>query len=490
MYFSNQSATIVQNTTVANATDMEEKTLASGFKSIFEKQDLTVGRPLPGIVKFLIPMLIGNIAQLLYGTVDSLVVGRYVGDAALSAVGISNNVVTLFIVFFMAIGSGMMIMVSQYFGAREYRNLEYTIGNGITIIAVFSILLTVLGLLLAAPILSILKTPEECFELSKTYLIIVFIGLLGDGFYNIMSGIIRGTGNSVFPLIILLGTTFLNIVLDVLFVKYLHMGIAGAAWATIIGKSISAVILVVKVLKMKGDFKVGAKHLKIRNGIVINMCRLGIPSGVSQAVIFFASIVIQRLYNSMGVSVVAATTIVSRVDAFAVIPVMTIGHAVSTFSGQNTGAGRLDRVKQGARASLILSLIITAVLLTVLLIVGKWALGCFTDTDEIIELGYKFILFLLPCYVFMDFTNIFGGIMRGAGDTVPMMWFSLIANVLLRIPLSYWIASMTVSDVFPAGNPSACYIAVDICLLVESGLATIYYLRGKWKEKAIVGKEN
>ena len=262
------------------------------FKSLFGAQDMTVGKPLKCLLLFSIPLLIGNVAQLLYSTVDSIVVGRYIGDAALSAIGVTSPILNLFLVLFIAIGSGVMVMVSQYFGAREYDNLKNSIGNSITLIAAVSVVLTALGLTCARWMLRVTAVPPESFEMSYSYLFICFAGVAGNGFYNIMSGVLRGMGESVFPLLVLLGTTVLNIILDILFVAGLHMGIAGAALATVIGQSLSAVVCLLKVVLSRTHFTLTWKSLKLRREVVGTICRLGIPNGLAQAIMWFSTIVV------------------------------------------------------------------------------------------------------------------------------------------------------------------------------------------------------
>ena len=449
---------------------------------------MTVGSPIKCLLMFSVPLLIGNFAQLLYSTVDSIVVGRYVGDEALSAIGVTSPLIMLFMVLFMAIGSGVMVMVSQYFGAKEYKHLEATIGNSITLIAAASVVLTALGLLLTDWMLTSINTPVETYALARTYLIICFIGTAGDGFYNIMSGILRGMGESVFPLIVLVATTILNIVLDLWFVVGLNMGIAGAAWATTIGKTLSAIVCLVKVLVTKGVVKIQPRHLKLKKEIVLNVCRLGIPNGVSQAIMFLSTIIVQRLINSMGYMVTAAITAVLRVDSFAVIPSQTFNMCSSTFTGQNVGAGKMDRVKQGCKAVFVMCVSVTVVMIILMLIFGRWMIGLFTETQELIDIGYSIITVMIPAYLLMSVGQSFSGVIRGAGDAIGPMWIALITNTVIRIPASYIIAYLTRSAANPAGHPTSAFLALDIAMLLSACATLIYYRMGRWKNKSIIKK--
>jgi len=458
------------------------------FKALFGAQDMTVGSPLKCLLMFSVPLLIGNFAQLLYITVDSVVVGRFVGDTALSAIGVTSPIQNLFLVFFMAIGSGIMVMVSQYFGAKEFDRLEKSIGNAITLITVTSIILTIVGILLTDWMLTIIDTPVETYDMAKTYLTVCFLGMAGNGFYNIMSGILRGMGESVFPLIVLLLTTVVNIVLDLWFVAGLKMGIAGAAWATIIGQTLSAIVCLVKVLMIKDIIRIKPRHLLLEKEIVLNVCRLGIPNGVAQAVMFLSTIIIQRLINSMGYMVTAAITAVLRVDAFAVIPSQTFNMSVSTFTGQNMGAGRLDRVKQGNKTVIFMGLTVTTIMVALMLLFGKWMMGLFTETQEIINMGYSFIVTMVPAYFLMTIGQSYGGVIRGAGDSMGPMWISLITNTVIRIPAAYLIAHFTISQLYPAGDPKSTFIALIIAMTLNCAATIIYYFKGPWKNKAVVGK--
>ncbi len=458
------------------------------FKSLFGAQDMTVGSPIKCLLMFSVPLLIGNLAQLLYSTVDSIVVGKYVGDLALSAIGITSPIITLFMVVFMAIGSGVMVMVSQYFGAKEYKPLAKTIGNSFTLIALASVFLTFVGIGITGWVLKLIDTPAEVYDMAKAYLIILFIGSAGDGFYNIFSGILRGLGESVYPLIVLLLTTVLNIALDIWFVVGFKMGVAGAAWATTICKTVSAIACVVKVLLIRGEFKIHLSDCKLTKPIVFTICRLGIPNGISQGVLFLASIIIQTFINRMGYLVTASITAVLRVDAFAVIPSQTFGMCSSTFTGQNVGAGKYDRVKKGSIQVFFMSLITTSIMVILMLVFGKWMMSLFTSTNEVIDMGYEFIKVMLPAYFLMAVGQSFGGVIRGAGDTMPPMWINLITNTVIRIPAMLLLVHFTASEIYPAGNPKSSFIALVITMFINAVATMIYYSTGKWKTKSIIGK--
>ncbi|MCQ2451514.1 MAG: MATE family efflux transporter [Oscillospiraceae bacterium] len=458
------------------------------FKHLFGAQDMTQGAPLTCLLMFSVPLLMGNLAQLAYSTVDSIVVGRYCGDAALSAIGVTSPILNLFLVLFIAIGSGVMVMVSQYFGAQEYDKLETSVGNSITLIALVSIVLTTFGLLGLDWMLHAIKAPVESYDMGRTYMLICLAGLAGNGFYNIMSGILRGMGESVFPLLVLLGTMLLNIVLDIWFVAGLGFGIAGAAYATIIGQTLSAIVCLVKVVMSRRYFRLNFRSLLLKKDVVGTVCRLGLPNGIAQAIMWLSTIVIQRLNNAMGYMVTAAITAMLRVDAFAMIPSTTFNMSASTFTGQNVGAGRMDRVKQGCRTVFVMSLTVSLTMIALMILFGKWMIGLFTTTQELIDLGYQLIFAMIPVYLVMAIGQSFGGVIRGAGDAMGPMWISLVTQTVIRIPAAYLIAYLTRSPAHPVGDPRSSFWGLGIAVVINAAATLVYYRIGRWKTKGITAK--
>ena len=260
------------------------------LKKLFAPADMTVGKPWEQIVIFTIPMLIGNIAQQLYNTVDSIVVGRYVGDNALAAVGSASPIFNLLLVLFIGISVGASVMVSQYFGAKQREELSKTIGNCVTLTALASVIIMVLGALLVKPLLHMLNTPESIIDWCASYLMILLMGIAGVAYYNILCGILRGLGDSISALIYLLIATVINIVLDIWFVAGLKMGVAGVALATVIAQVVSAVLCMIKLAKMTEVFDMKWKYLKMDRFHASTIIRLGLPSGVTQAIFSMAMV--------------------------------------------------------------------------------------------------------------------------------------------------------------------------------------------------------
>ncbi|MBQ8562949.1 MAG: MATE family efflux transporter, partial [Firmicutes bacterium] len=314
------------------------------FKKLFQPTDMTVGTPWKAIAVFSVPMIIGNVAQQLYSTVDSIVVGHYIGDNALAAVGSAGPLMNMLIALFIGVSAGASIMVSQFFGARLKEDLSRTIGNCITLCAIISLLLMVVSPFIIRPALRLLNTPESILGDCALYLIVTMVGIAGMAYYNILSGILRGLGDSFSALLYLLVATVINIVLDVYFVASVGMGVYGVALATAIAQGISALLCLWKLAHMTDLFDLKLHHLKMTQKHTLRIIKLGLPSGITQMIFSSAMIVVQSLTNCFGEMLIAANVIVMRVDGFAMMPNMSFGTAMTTYAGQNVGARKYDRV--------------------------------------------------------------------------------------------------------------------------------------------------
>ena len=339
------------------------------LKELFSAKDMTLGSPWKRILEFSIPMLLGNLAQQLYNTADTVIVGKYIGDLALSAVGSSMPILNLLLALFVGVATGAGIVVSQRFGARDREGLSLAIGNCITLSIIATVVIMIVGPLVNRPLLTLLKTPASIFDWCAEYLNIYFIGIVGFFFYNMLSGILRGLGDSVTALIFLLVSAALNVGLDLLLVK--HMGVAGVALATAIAQVISAVLCYLKLRSMRDLFDLSWSFLKLRRAVAGRILKLGLPSGVTQAIMSSAMMVVMNLTNQMGETVVACNVIVMRVDGFAMLPNMTFGQAMSVYAGQNVGARMYDRVTKGVKQGTYIGLAFSATITAVLLLFGR-----------------------------------------------------------------------------------------------------------------------
>ena len=401
------------------------------WKKLFTPTDMTEGTPWKKIVLFTIPMLIGNIAQQLYNTVDSIIVGRYVGDNALAAVGSASPILNLLIVLFIGISVGVSIMVAQYFGAKEREELSSTIGGCVTLTAIVAIALMIVSPFVVRPMLEMLHTPASIIDWCTSYLIIMMVGIAGMAYYNILSGVLRGLGDSVSALVYLLVATVLNIGLDLLFVAVFDMGVAGVALATVIAQFVSAVLCLWKLMHMKE----------------------------------------------------------MRVDGFAMMPNFSFGTAMTTYAGQNAGAKQYDRINRGAKQGTLIAMGVSATITGLILIFGKYLMGIFTETEELVDLSMRMMRILAVGYIAMGATQCLSGVMRGAGDTMTPMWISLVTTVLIRVPVAYGISWITRTPELPNGRSECVFISL-LCSWVLGALITFYfYKRGKWKKKALGSME-
>ncbi len=458
------------------------------LKKLFAPVDMTEGKPWEKILFFALPLLIGNIAQQLYNTVDSIVVGRYVGDNALAAVGSAAPIINLLIVLFVGVSTGATIKVSQYTGAKDREGLSGTIANSIVLTVIASVIISVLGLLLSRPMLIMLGTPESILDWCADYLKIAFIGCVGSAFYNILGGILRGLGDSVSSLIFLLIACVLNIILDIWFVAGFDMGVAGVALATVIAQAVSAILCAAKLFSMSKLFEIRPEHMRLKQKYAGSIIRLGIPSGVTQAIFSTSMILVQALTNSFGELMIAANVIVMRIDGFAMMPNFSFGTALTTYAGQNVGAKRLDRVKEGAKQGTFMALAVSPAITLVLIFFGKYLMMIFTDTPQLIERAAKMLRILAVGYIAMAVLQSLAGVMRGAGDTVRPMWVSIVQTIGIRMPLAYLLCYLTRSELNPTGRWEMLPLSLVIAWICGTLATVFFYKRGKWRDMAMMRK--
>ena len=453
------------------------------LKSLFVTRDMTEGSPSKRIMEFAVPMLLGNIAQQLYNTADSVIVGHYVGDNALAAVGSASPILNLLLALFVGISTGAGIVVSQSFGAKNRERLTISIGTCLALSLVATVVIMVVGPLITMPMLELLGTPVSIINWCADYLKIYFYGIIGFFMYNMLSGILRGMGDSASALVYLLIAAALNVILDIIFVANFGMGVPGVALATIISQAISAIFCYFKLAKMNDTFDLGLHTIRLNPIMAKNIIRIGVPSGITQAIMAMAGMVVLNLTNAMGEVVIACNVIIMRVDGFAMMPNFTFGQAMSVYTGQNVGAGKTDRVTEGTKAGLRLALTFSTVITLILVIFGKILFGFFTDTPELIELATNMIRVMAIGYICVSVTQILGGVMRGCGDTLTPMWVSMIQTIMLRVPVAYTIAALTKSAEFPHGHPVALFGSLLISWTLGMVMSIIAFRMGKWKKK-------
>ena len=442
---------------------------------------MTLGRPWKRILEFAIPMLIGNFAQQLYNTADSIIVGKFVGDNALAAVGSAMPILNLLLALFVGIATGAGIVVSQSFGARDRDGLTKAIGNCIALSGIATVVIMIVGPLVTMPLLTLLGTPDSIIGWCAQYLNIYFIGIVGFFFYNMLSGILRGLGDSVSALGFLLLAAALNVVLDLWFVR--SMGVAGVALATVVSQGISAIFCYIKLARMGDIFDMNLKTMKLIPSMAMRILRIGVPSGVTQAIMATAGMVVLNLTNAMGEMVIACNVIVMRVDGFAMLPNMTFGQAMSVYTGQNVGAQKFDRVHKGVKQGGLIAASFSTLITLVLLFLSPILFGFFTDTPELINLATRMIRLMAVGYICISVTQVLGGVMRGAGDTVSPMWISIISTIIIRIPVAYLLAYLTRSAEYPHGQPIALFGSLMFSWVMGTVFSVIVFSIGKWKKK-------
>ena len=428
--------------------------------------DMTRGSVLGQLVAFSVPLLIGNIFQQLYNTVDSVVVGNFVGKEALAAVGSVGPVINMLIGFFNGFATGAGVVISRHYGARQRENVRTAVQTTIAMTILMSIVLSVLGVVLTPALLRMMQTPEEVLAHASEYLQIYFAGLSGLLLYNMGAGILRAVGDTRRPLYFLIFSAVTNTVLDLLFVAVFHMGVAGVAIATILAN---------------GDYRIEWRAVRLEKNMLGSICALGLPSAVQLAVTAFSNIFVQSYINRFGADCMAGWTSYNKIDSFALLPITTISLAVTTFVGQNLGAGDHARAKKGTRTALLLSEAVTVVVLLPLMLLSPQLISLFNQEPEVLRYGTLFIRFISPFYLVICINQIISGSLRGAGDSRSCMLimlgsFVLFRQIYLMIVYRVWGTVLPVAMGYPAG-----WVLCSVILL-------LYYRSGAWK-KASVFKE-
>ena len=457
------------------------------LRELFSAKDMTRGAPWKRIAEFAVPMLLGNIAQQLYNTVDSIVVGKYVGDNALAAVGSAAPILNLLLALFVGVATGAGIVISQRYGAGDRDGLSQAIGNCITLAAIASLGTMLIGSLIARPLLELLDTPASIIDWCTDYLIIFFLGAAGFTFYNVLSGVLRGLGDSLSALLFLVIAAILNTVLDIWFVAELGMGVAGVSLATVLAQAISAALCFLKLMRMRSVFDLTLDCLRMRKNSALRILKLGVPSGITQGVMALAMMVVQSLTNSMGEVIIACNVIIMRVDGFAMMPNMSFGQTMSVYAGQNVGAGRLDRVDKGTKQGLAMAVGFSTAITLTLLLFGHILFNMFTDTAALLDLAVRMMRILALGYICMAITQVLGGVMRGCGDTLTPMWVTMLTTIVLRIPTAYGLAYLTRCEEFPNGRPEALFGSLLFSWVMGALLSALVFRFGRWRKKAAAG---
>lgn len=429
-----------------------------------------------GIVAFAIPLFLGNLFQQLYNTVDSLIVGNFLGSDALAAVSSSGSLIFLLVGFFNGIAVGAGVVISKYFGARDYENLKKAVHTDVAFGLVSGLLLTVIGMFLAPQILVLMGTPESVLPNSILYFRIYFAGSLAFVMYNIVMGILQAVGDSRHPLYYLIFSALLNVVLDLLFIGVFKMGVGSAAAATAISQAVSAILCIAQLLRTKEVYKVSVRQIRFHKGMLGRILRFGLPSGVQNSVIAIANVVVQSNINAFGDNAMAACGSYSRIEGFAFLPITCFSMALTTFIGQNLGAKKFDRAKAGAKFGIFCSVIMAEIIGVLIWILAPYCIDLFIEGDgaeEVIALGTRQCRTEALFYCLLAFSHCIAGICRGAGKANIPMFIMLACWCLVRIVY----ISIAVHFIPSIG---VIFWAYPITWGLSSVIFLFYYLRSDW----------
>ena len=418
--------------------------------------DMTTGNITRHIISFALPLLIGNIFQQLYNTVDTWVVGKFVSNEAYAAVGTVGPIINMLIGFFMGLSSGAGVVISQYYGAKRFAEVEKTVHTAIAMTLILGIAFTGLGLFMTPYMLTLMKTPENVLPESTAYLTIYFSGIVGLMLYNIGAGILRAVGDSKRPFYYLVVCAVMNTVLDLVFVIQFKMGVRGVALATILSQATSAVLVMITLLRTDECIRLRLGKLQLHWEMLKKIFRVGIPAAIQMAITAFSNIFVQSYINFFGDNCMSGWTTYAKVDQLLFLPMQSIALASTTFVGQNLGCNQVERAREGVRKALIISLISTVVLMVPVLIFSPEIVAFFNSKSEVVQYGSMLLRWMTPFYVLCCFNQIYSGALRGAGNSKAPMIFMLASFVAFRqiylfAMSNIWNEIIPIAMSYPAG---------------------------------------
>ena len=446
--------------------------------------DFTEGSILRHLISFSVPMLLGNLLQALYNTVDSIWVGRFLGPHALAAVSVGFPIIFALIAMVNGITMATTILVSQYFGAQQHERLVRTVNNSLVLLTGLGLVISAIGIAFRRPLLGLINTPSEIIDMAAQYLAIYMAGLIGMFLYNVAGAVLRGLGDSRTPLRFLAYATILNIILDPLFIFGLgpipRMGIAGVALATIIAQGISAVLSLRYLYVKSGLLRYEPGMFSIDWDLTALTFRIGLPAGIQQVLVSLSAVVVNSIVNSFGATVIAGFGAASRLDQFAFMPSMSMGLAVSALVGQNLGAGKPERVAETVKWSAILASSITAIVSVIAILRPDILMVLFTQDEAVLAEGSRYLRYVSLSYIPMALMFTIGGVVRGAGDTVATMFLTLGSLWIVRVPLAKYLSSI------PELGVGGVWLAIALGSVMGFVFQFLYYKTGRWKKRVVV----
>lgn len=433
-------------------------------------RDMTQGSIVAQLIAFSLPLMLGNVFQMLYNTVDSVVVGNFVGTEALAAVGSTTMIVNILVFFFNGFSTGATVVIARRFGAGDRQELHTAIQTTMAATFILSVVFTVVGLLTVDPMLRFMATPDDVFDQAALYLRIYLAGFSGLVIYNMCSGILRAVGDTTRPLYFLILTSLLNIVLDLFFVLKLNMGIDGVAYATIISQFISAGLTLALLSFSKDIYRMDWKDLHLNPVVVREIVAVGLPAGIQSIVTAVSNVFVQSYINAFQSQCMAGWAAYNKLDQFVMLPMQSLAMASTTFVSQNIGAGQESRANKGAVVSVALCLSVTGVIVLLLVLLAASAVALFTPDEEVIRFGVLFIRANVVFLLFNCVNHVLAGAMRGRGDSTAPMVMMLLTFVVLRqiylFVVTRYIANtpFAVGFGYPVGWMSCCVL--EVCYYV------------------------
>ena len=445
--------------------------------------DFTDGKPWKLLLQFSIPMLISNVLTQLYHWADLFIVGNYIGPEAMASVGTTMPILFALVSFIIGITMGSTVIVSQYFGAKDFVKVKRSIDTAIIFVVVSALIVLVVGLIFCVPLLRLVKTPDDVFDGARIFMQIALIGMLPMFGINCLNAILRGLGDSKTPLYTMLISSGINIILLLVFVPVMGWGIAGAGWATVLAQAITMAGMILWLNHKHPIMKIKICKLIFDKAIFRDSVRIGLPNGVQQALVAVGQMALLGIVNRFTTEnsdVLFAYTIVNRIDALAFAPAMTFSIAIAAFVGQNIGARKHHRISSGLNATLLMSALLTVLISAGMMIFAIPVMKMFSTeiTHEVIAIGRRYLLIICPFIVVFSTMFIYTGVMRGAGDTLIPMFITLLSLWLVRIPLASIMSDFMGTDGIWWSLPIAWFVGVTS--------AYLYYRSGRWKNKGVV----
>lgn len=443
-----------------------------------DTNSLTEGPIAKGIILFALPLLLSSIFQQLYNSIDTAVVGQYVGPAALAAVGGTGSLINLLIGFFLGLSTGTGVLFAMHYGAGDHPGLKKIMNSAVVLTVAAGLFITVVGMVFCRPMLRLMHTPEDVLPLAVTYLRLFFTGTVANMLYNVGAAIIRAEGDSRRPLIYLVISGVANLILDLTLVAGFKTGVAGAAIATVLAQLLSAVLVVLRLTRMNPAYRLELRHIRVDRLCTWDIIRISVPCGLQGSMFSISNLLVQIEINSFGTAAMAGVAAYSKIDAFAYIPVNSLGLATSTFVGQNVGAGHFRRIQEGLRLGLVLAIALALTMASVIAVFCKPLLAMFTDDAASLAVGQQMMWFLIPFAWLLAFMDVLGGAIRGAGQATAVTVITALSICVFRV---VWLLVMLhfINDL------RIVFLCYPISWVLNAIATIIFYYRGSTLRRSI-----